>query len=346
MTPLGGVALHAAENTPRVLRTIDTHTAGGPTRVLVGGFPPVRGETMALRRADLSRRLDHLRTAVMLEPRGHRDMFGALVMEPTLPEADLGVIFMDGGGYLNMCGHGTIGTVTAALHSGLVRSQGNLTKVVLDTPAGLVHTEAHAVGGVVREVSFVNVPSFVYATAVHVEVAGKKVEVDIAFGGSFFALVRASELGVQVQPSQLPHITELALELRDVINAEVTVRHPQLPHINRVDLVEIYEEPHAIGADCCNVVVFGAGQVDRSPCGTGTCARLALLHAQGQLRTGDSFVHESVIGTRLRGEILAETAVGEHAAIVPRITGAAYVTGFGRLVLDPHDPLRHGFQLA
>ena len=328
------------------LSTIETHTAGEPTRVVVGGMPEIRGRTMAEKKEDLRNRLDHLRCAVMHEPRGHADMFGSVLLPPADERADVGVVFMDGGGYLNMCGHGTIGTVTAALQSGMVAAREPLTQVALDTPAGLVRTEALVEGGAVARVSFVNVPAFVYRRDVRIDLDGRPVVCDISFGGSFFAIVHASQLGVRVHPDDLPALTAAALRLRERINEEVQVRHPELAHITSVDLVEVYQASPTPGVDWRNVVVFGSGQVDRSPCGTGTCARIALLHAQGELAVGQELVQESLIGTHLRGRIVETTTVGDCPAVIPRITGSAYVTGYSRLVLDSRDPVRHGFVLG
>ena len=334
------------------LSTIETHTAGEPTRVVVGGMPEVHGPDMARKKEDMRERLDHLRCAVMHEPRGHADMFGSVVLPPADERADVGVVFMDGGGYLNMCGHGTIGTVTAALASGMVAMREPMTPVALDTPAGLVRTEALVEDGAVTQVSFVNVPAFAYRREVAIDLdgpgqgGGRRVVCDIAFGGSFFAIVRASQLGVRVRTEDLPRLTRAALLLRERINEQVAVQHPDLAHIASVDLVEVYEPSTTPGVDWRNVVVFSSGQVDRSPCGTGTCARIALLHAQGALEAGQGLVQESLIGTRLHGEIVGTTTVGGHPAIIPRITGSAYVTGYSRLVLDTRDPVRHGFVLG
>lgn len=273
-------------------------------------------------------------------------MFGSAVLDPVDERADVGVVFMDGRGYLNMCGHGTIGTVTAVLHSGMVPAREPVTPVVLDTPAGLVRTEARVEDGAVTQVSFVNVPSFAYLRDVCLDLDGQEVACDIAFGGSFFAIVHARRFGVRVRPQDLSAITDKALALRERINEEIEVVHPDLPHIDGVDLGEVYEPSPTPDVDWRNVVVFGSGQVDRSPCGTGTSARLALLHAQGELEVGQGFVHESLIGTRLRGEVVGTTTVGNYPAILPRITGSAYVTGYSRQLLDPRDPMCHGFVLG
>ncbi|VEG28563.1 proline racemase family protein [Actinomyces howellii] len=332
-----------AEETVSTIEVVDTHTAGEPTRVIVGGLPEIRGATTAQRKEDMRDRLDHLRTAVMCEPRGHADMFGSVILEPCHPEADLGVLFMDGGGYLNMCGHGTIATVTAALSTGIIEPREPVTPIILDTPAGVVRTEAHVEDGRVASVSFINVPAFVERLDVRTEVEGLPVHLDIAFGGSYFAIVRARDLGVQVRPEDLALLRRRALLLRDRLNAEVAVAHPLSPHIASIDLVEVYEET---STGVRNVVVFGRGQIDRSPCGTGTCAKLAVLHARGRLAVGDHLPHESILGTRFDGRILGTTTVAGRQAVIPQITGAAHITGYNRLVLDARDPLRHGFALG
>ena len=267
----------------RGLHAIDSHTAGEPTRILIGGLPTIKGATMPEKKAYLEKNLDHIRTAVMLEPRGHNDMFGSILTTPTVDEADFGIIFMDGGGYLNMCGHGTIGAVTAAIETGMVEMVEPVTKVVLEAPAGIVRAEAEVKDGKVQKVSFVNVPAFLYKKDQKVVLDGKEITFDISFGGSFFAIVNAKQLGLEIKPENTTALTDLALRLRDVINAEIEIQHPTLAHIKTVDLVEIFDEPTHPEATYKNVVIFGQGQVDRSPCGTGTSAKMATLYAKGEL---------------------------------------------------------------
>lgn len=329
----------------RGLHAIDSHTAGEPTRIIIGGIPNIKGSTMPEKKAYLEEHLDHLRTAVMLEPRGHNDMFGSILTAPTNPEADFGIIFMDGGGYLNMCGHGTIGAVTAAIETGMVPMTEPVTKVVLEAPAGIVRAEAQVENKKVKSVAFVNVPAFLYKRDQKVTLDGKEIVFDISFGGSFFAIVHAKQLGLEIKPENTSRLTEVALKLRDIINQEIEIQHPELAHIKTVDLVEIYDEPTHPEATYKNVVIFGQGQVDRSPCGTGTSAKLATLHAKGEIKEGEKFVYESILGTLFYGEIVGTAKVGEYDAVIPKIAGSAYITGFNHFVIDETDPVKHGFVL-
>lgn len=327
------------------IHAIDSHTAGEPTRIIVGGLPIIKGKTMPEKKEYLEKKLDHIRRAVMHEPRGHNNMFGSILVAPTREEADIGIIFMDGGGYLNMCGHGTIGAVTAMVETGMIFMVEPVTEVILEAPAGIVKAEAHVKEGRVKGVSFVNVPGFLYKKDQVVELEGRKINFDISFGGSFFALVNAKELGISVSPENTTSLIKVGMELRDEINKSIKVQHPTLPHIKTVDLVEIYDEPTNKEANYKNVVVFGQGQIDRSPCGTGTSAKLATLFAKGQIKLGEKFVYESILGTLFYGEIIDTSQVGDFEAIIPKITGSAYITGFNHLVIDEDDPLKYGFVL-
>ncbi len=327
------------------LHAIDSHTAGDPTRILIGGLPTIKGKTMPEKKAYLEQHLDHIRTAVMLEPRGHNDMFGSILTNPTVDEADFGIIFMDGGGYLNMCGHGTIGAVTAAIETGMVEMVEPVTKVVLEAPAGIVRAEAEVKNGKVQKVAFVNVPAFLYKKDQKVVLDGKEITFDISFGGSFFAIVNAKQLGLEIKPENTTALTDIALKLRDVINAEIEIQHPTLAHIKTVDLVEIFDEPTHPEATYKNVVIFGQGQVDRSPCGTGTSAKMATLHAKGELKVGEKFVYESILGTLFYGEVVGTDKVGEYDAVIPKVAGSAYITGFNHFVIDETDPVKYGFVL-
>ncbi len=329
----------------RGLHAIDSHTAGEPTRIIVGGIPNIKGATMPEKKEYLEQNLDYLRTAVMLEPRGHRDMFGSILLAPVSPEADLGIIFMDGGGYLNMCGHGTIGAVTAAIETGMVPMVEPITNVVLEAPAGIVRAEAKVENGKVKSVAFVNVPAFLYKKNQKVMLDGKEITFDISFGGSFFVIVHAKELGLEIKPENSKNLTEMAIKLRSVINQEIEIQHPTLKHIKTVDLVEIYDEPTHPEATYKNVVIFGQGQVDRSPCGTGTSAKLATLFAKGEIKPGEKFVYESILGTLFYGEIVGTDKVGDYDAIIPKIAGSAYITGFSHFVIDENDPVKYGFVL-
>ncbi len=333
---------------------VDSHTQGEPTRVVIGGIPSIPGKTMVEKLHYLEKELDDVRSGIMLEPRGHNDMFGSVLTEPTNPEADLGIIFMHGGGYLNMCGHGTIGAVTIALEMGLVKAAGPTTEVVLESPAGLIRCRAKIEGERVTGVSFTNVASFLYKEDVKVtlprevlldNIPGTTAEItlDIGFGGSFFAIVSAKDYGISLRPDNSSNLIKLGILLREAINEQVEVLHPELTHINSVELVEFSQK---IGDKAYkNAVIFGQNQLDRSPCGTGTCAKMGVLHSKGELKVGETFIHDSILDTRFFGKVLDTTTVKGLPAVVPEITGSAFITGINELILDEADPLVKGFLL-
>lgn len=328
------------------VHTVDTHTEGESTRVVVGGIPKIAGKSMPEKKEWLEEHMDYLRTALMLEPRGHNDMFGAILTEPTLEDADYGIIFMDGGGYLNMCGHGTIGAMTVAVETGIVEVTEPITKVVQEAPAGIIRGEVLVENSKAKTVSFQNVPSFLYKRDQELELPGYgKIKFEISFGGSFFAIVKAEQVGLSIIPENAEKLKELGIILRELINKEIPVQHPSLPHIHTVDLVEWWSETETKGATLRNCVVFGQGQVDRSPCGTGTSAKMATLFAKGELKIGEEFYYESILGTIFKGEILGTTKVGEYEAVIPRISGSAYITAFNHFVIEEEDPLKYGFVL-
>lgn len=330
----------------RYIHAIDSHTMGEPTRVVIGGVPNIPGKTLPEKKAYLEKHMDYLRRAIMHEPRGHNDMFGSILVQPVSDEADIGIIFMDGGGYLNMCGHGTIGASTIAIESGMVPKVEPYTELTLEAPAGLIRVKAAIENGRVKEVSFRNVPAFLYKEDVKINVPEiGEITLDIAFGGSFFAIVDAKQLGIKITPENATKLKDIGLKIRDIVNKEIKVQHPTLDHIKTVDLVEIYDEPTNPEATLKNVVVFGEGQVDRSPCGTGTSAKMATLFAKGKLKEGELFVYESIIGTMFKGRVVGTTKVGDFDAVIPEITGSAYITGFNTFVIDEDDPMKYGFCL-
>ncbi|MGB9792233.1 MAG: proline racemase family protein [Thermacetogeniaceae bacterium] len=330
----------------RSIIAVDSHTMGEPTRVVIGGIPQIPGKSMAEKKEYLEKRMDHLRRALMLEPRGHDDMFGSIITEPTSPEAHLGIIFMDTGGYLNMCGHGTIGAVTVAVELGMVEVKEPETEVVLETPAGLVETRVRVEKGKAKSVTVRNVPAFLFEEGVEITLPGYgTVRVDIAFGGSFFALVKADDLGLEVKKENISRLIELGLKVRDEVNKKVRVYHPEKPHIKTVDLTEISDHPSHPAAHAKNVVIFGRKSVDRSPCGTGTCAKMAQLYFKGELSLNQDFVHEGILGTMFTGRLVGTTRVGDFEAVIPEITGRAFITGINHYVIDEEDPLKYGFSL-
>jgi proline racemase len=334
----------------RLITTIDSHTAGESTRLVTSGLPALRGENLAARLADARARLAWVPGLLMLEPRGHKDTFGAVLVPPCDPRADFGLIFMDNVGYEPMCGHAVIGTVTSLIETGMCNAVEPETTVTLDTAVGLVRAVARLEGGRVTSVSFENVPAFVFQQELavnHPELG--RVMVDVAFGGNFFALVDARQIGLELVPANIQRLCGLGMQLLDLVNGAVTVRHPEQPHVDRVIDLRFTGAPVSPSAHSRNVVVLGDHMVDRSPCGTGTCAEMALRHARGQLRPGQPFVVESILNTTLTGEVIAETTVGQGAAvfpaIVPRVTGSAFLTGLHQFVLQPGDPFPQGFRL-
>jgi proline racemase len=326
----------------RIITTIDSHTAGEPTRVVIGGIPHIPGKTIAEKKRYFEENLDHIRKSIMSEPRGHSDMFGSVLTAPCDPSADIGLIFMDTGGYLNMCGHGTIGAVTILVETGMIKAVAPVTEVTLDTPAGIIKARAIIRDEKVVEVSFENVPSFLYKKDVPINFEGKKIPVDIAFGGNFFALVRASDIGEQLSFNKLGKLTEKGMEILRTVRKEIPVKHPLQKHINSVDLVEIYESDKYDKFRAKNVVIFGDSQYDRSPCGTGTCAKMATLSAKGLIKPGEEYVHESILNTFFTGCIVKKTKVGKFDAVIPRLSGSAFITGFNNLLINRDDPFRHG----
>ncbi len=332
-------------NFERSIHVIDSHTDGQDTRIVVGGMPVLRGNTMMEKKNFFQTHYDFIRKLLMLEPRGHANMFGAILTEPTCKEADYGMIFIDGAGCLNMCGHGTIGVATALVETNMLPVTEPITSVVLEAPAGLIKADVFVENGRAKSVSFKNVPSFLYKRDVEVEVPEiGKIQCDLSFGGNFFAIVKDSELDVNIEPENIQDIVSKALNILRSVNKQVKVKHPLLD-IHTVDLVEIYGDPKSPNAMKQNVVVLGQGEVDRSPCGTGTSAKVATLYARGELALDQPFIYESILRTKFVGKAVEETMIGDIPGIIPQITGSAYITGFNQLVVDPHDPLKYGFIL-
>ena len=335
----------------KMISVIDTHTAGEAARLVTAGIPKIPGKDMVEKKQYFINHLDDVRKSVMFEPRGHQDMFGAFLLPPTKEEADFGLVFMDTGGYLNMCGHNTIAAVTAAVETGMVDVEEGATEkeVVVETPAGLIYATAKLKdnGAKVKEVSFKNVESFLYKRDVELDVEGiGHIKFDISFGGSFFCIISADQLGLEVKPENASKLKEAGLKIREAVNANIEIQHPTLEHIKTVDLVEIYDKPSHPEATYKNVVVFGDGNIDRSPCGTGTSAKLATLYAKGELKPGEPFVYESILGTLFKGRIVEERKLADFDAIIPEITGSGYILGFSNYVYDPDDALTYGFLLG
>ena len=332
--------------TQRTIFAVDSHTMGEPLRLIVGGFPNLVGNSVPEKREYFIKHYDYLRKALMQEPRGHKDMFGCVLTQPTMPEADIGVIFMHGEGYHNMCGHGTIATNTILVETGMVEVKEPETTILMEAPAGLVTVHVKVEDGKAKQVSFENVPAFLYREDVQVDVPGYgKLTVDISFGGSFFAIIDAAQLGIDICPENASRLTEAGMAIIHAANEQIEVQHPELPHIKTIDLCEIWGPAKSEGADLQNITIFD-GQIDRSPCGTGTSAKVATLWAKGKLKLNEPFVYESVINTTFTGRAIRETTVGPYKAIIPEITGSAYITGYSQFMIDEEDPVKYGFRLG
>lgn len=331
----------------RMITSIDTHTGGEPTRNVIGGLPRIPGKTVSEKMIHLRDHMDWLRTLLTQEPRGHSVMSGALFVEPSDPRADIGVIYIEAGGYLPMCGHDTIGCCTALVEAGMVPVTEPVTSITLETPAGLVEAKVEVERHVAKSVTLTNIPSFLYKRDVQVDVQGfGMVTLDIAYGGNFYALVEASRFGLEICPRMAGQIVRVGHVIRDAVNAQVEVVHPEKPFIRGLTHVEFYGPPKHPEAHCQNAVLITGDALDRSPCGTGTSAKLAALYAKGEIGLNEEFVHESIIGTIFRSRIIGTTTVASCTAVIPQITGSAYVTGIHQFVVDPDDPLKEGFLLG
>ncbi len=328
------------------ISTIDVHTEGEPLRVIKSGFPDLRGETILARRRYAKENLDNLRTALMWEPRGHADMYGCILTPPVTPEADLGVLFMHNEGFSTMCGHGIIGIATVALETGILPFSEPEATVKIDTPAGLVTAQAKVANNRVQSVSFQNVPSFVSAMnkVVHVPGLGK-VTYDIAFGGAFYAYVRADDIGLACTPDSYRTLIEKGMAIKRAVMETSSFVHPFEEDLNFLYGTIFIAPPLTEEAGSRNVCIFAEGELDRSPTGTGVSGHLALLHARGEIALNQPIVIESIIGTRFTGQIIETTTFGPHSAVIPEVEGSAYITGRHEFLIDPEDPLRNGFIL-
>ncbi|MBA2742372.1 MAG: proline racemase family protein [Actinobacteria bacterium] len=318
------------------ITTVDYHTGGEPFRIVTGGVDQPPGRTVLDKRRSAPEHLDHVRRLLVFEPRGHADMYGCFVVEPNDAGADLGVVFFHNAGYSTACGHGTIALVTWALDESIVPQQEGETRVVVDVPSGRLETWARVEGGRVRSVRFRNVPSYVWAEGI--DVAGRKV--DVAFGGAFYACLEE-----RIEPRELPRLIELGRELKQALEEEHEIVHPLEPELRDVYGVVFWQEEGTSPLTQRNVTVFADGEVDRSPCGSGTSARLALLDRSGRLPRGEELRHLSIVGSEFRGRVVGDTSVGERAAVITEVEGRAYRTGKHTFELDPDDPLGEGFLL-
>jgi proline racemase/trans-L-3-hydroxyproline dehydratase len=334
-------------NFTRIITAIDTHTEGNPERVVTGGIPPIPGKTMLEKSKYVRDHLDHLRTLLVDEPRGHNNMYAALLVPPAVEKADIGVLYLEPGGYATMCGHGTIGICTVLVETGIIEAREPETEIVLDTPAGLVEARVAVKNGKAESVAIRNVPSFLYKADIELDVPGvAHVKLDIAYGGNFYAILEAGSVGMEVKTDNANEIIAMGTRIWQAVNEQVEIHHPLEPLIDCVNYVEFCAPATHPKATLKNAVVIPPAGMDRSPCGTGTSAMMATLYTKGQLHLDEEFVYESIIGTLFYGKLIAETRIGEYQAVVPTIRGSAYITGIHQFVVDARDPFPAGFHLG
>ncbi len=326
--------------------TIDSHTAGEPTRLIVSGVDSVPGRTMVEKRRHCAAFLDHVRLALTREPRGHRDLFAALLTDAVTPGARFGLVYMDARRYPYLCGHGTIGAVTTLIETGLLTVSAAEAEVVVDTPAGPLATRVRTAGGKVQSVSLNMVPSFVYAQNQRLQVPGHgSLAVDIVYAGGFFLMVPIRALGLTFAARNHARFVRLGMELVDLANQQLRVTHPHHPEVSTIDVVEFYDDEGIFRGQSQGIVIYGEAHMDRSPCGTGTTAKLTLLERRFGWPAGRWFVNSGPLETRFDARIIAASRVGEYPAVIVEVRGAAHITGFHQFVIAPDDPFPQGFLL-
>ena len=329
----------------KVFHAVDSHTEGMPTRIITGGFGVIPGATMFERRAYFLEHLDSVRELLMNEPRGHSAMSGAILQPPTRPDADYGVLYIEVSGCLPMCGHGTIGVATVLVETGMVEVVEPVTTIRLDTPAGLVVCDVRVSGGVAESVTITNVPSFVLGLDRTVEVQPwGTVPYDMAFGGNFYAIVQTEDLGIAFHRDNKQELLDAGLAIMAAVNEHERPVHPDNPGISGCHHVYL-AAPGSDARHSRHAMAIHPGWFDRSPCGTGTSARMAQLHARGELPLHTDFDNESFIGTHFTGRLVEQSSVGGRTTVVPTITGRAWITGTAQYLLDPRDPFPRGFIL-
>ena len=328
------------------ITTVEMHTAGEPVRIVTGGYPPLEGATLLAKRRFAEQRLDHLRRLLMAEPRGHADMYGALLVEPDLAEADLAVLFLHNEGYSTMCGHAVIALARFAVERGLVAAREPETEIRIQCPCGLVTARAEVAGGRAGRVSFASVPAFAFARdAVVVSEALGPVTLDVGYGGAFYGVLAAAELGLDLEASPLGRIVEAAEQLKAAAASQLALSHPDSPDLAFLYGIILTDGGDGAEAPSRNICVFADGQVDRSPTGSGVTARMALLHRRGQVAAGEERRFTSVTGAEFTGRVLATSRAGPHPAVVVEIGGQAFFTGESVFWHEPQDGLGAGFLL-
>jgi proline racemase len=334
------------ERYPDRIVTIDSHTAGEPTRLIMGGVGPVPGETMQEKRVSFMEQYDHIRLLLTREPRGHRGMLAACVTEPVSPDARFGLIYMDPRRYPYLCGHATMGAVMTLIEAGVIDTEGDAQQVMVDTPSGPMQTTAYTPDGKVESIAIQMVPSFVYRdneTLTIPELGGLQVAT-VCVGG-FFVMVSSDQIDFDFTPSNKHRFIELGMQLIQASNQQLTVRHPTRPEVSTVDVTEFYDSSMDAQGQGKSIVIYGEKHMDRSPCGTGTAAKMTLLHHRGQLGLNENFINTSPLGTTFQGRLVEEIRLGDTTAVVAEVRGSAQITGIHEFIIDARDPFQKGYLL-
>ncbi len=327
-----------------IITTIEAHTAGEPLRVITGGVPEIPGKTVLEKRRYARDNLDHLRTGLMWEPRGHADMYGAIITEPVTPDGDLAVLFLHNEGFSTMCGHGVIALTKVVLDTGIIAKRGDHPVVKMDTPAGRVTATGHRENGVVKKVSFVNVPSFVFAVDQSVDIPGiGNVRYDIAFGGAFYVFCNAGNLNLGLEPKDVHQLIDVGRRIKYAVMESVKIEHPFEPDLGFLYGTIFVDAPLNSKHHSRNVCIFAEGEVDRSPTGTGVSARAAIHHFKGGLREGETITIESILGTCFDVRLIETIQFGKYPAVIPEVTGRASIIGQHEFYFDAEDLLKEGF---
>ncbi len=326
---------------------IDSHTGGEPTRLVVSGLPEIKGDNITEKSKFFAEHYDYLRTTLTAEPRGRKAMHAFVLCPPSTDEADFGVIIMCALGYLGMCGHGLIGTVASVIEAGIVKAVEPVTHVAVETPSGLMKVRADVSNGKVEGVTFRNQPAFVYKEDLEIEVDKfGKLKVDIAYGGNWYVVADVEQMGLEISTENLEQFAEANDLILEAVNKRISAEHPVLGPAGEIPQMVFMGPPRNPEADGMNLVTSEALGYDRSPCGTGSSAKMAVLYAKGKLKLNEEYVHESgTTGSLFRGRLVEETKVGSIDAVVPEITGNAYITGINFITIDPRDPLKYGFYI-
>jgi proline racemase len=326
------------------IKTVEMHAGGEPLRIFLNGTPEIKGQSILEKRKYFRDHLDYIRKGTIWEPRGHADMYGAVITEPCSPEADFGAFFLHNDGYSTMCGHAIIALTKFALDTGMVRRKGDRVAIKIDAPPGLIEAKAWRQEGVVHHVTFTNVPSFVLYRDQQVQVPGLgRVKYDVAYGGAFYAIVDAGKLGLELVSAEYSRLIELGRSIKKSVMVNQKINHPFEEDLSFLYGTIFTGKARHPDRHSRNVCVFANGEVDRSATGSGVSARAALHHARGEIRVGERIVIESILGTAMEVEVAAVTTYGPHKAIVPKVTGTATFTGSNTFWFDPEDPLQEGF---